>query len=163
MAVRWVYHCVCIYRCIHLKELAVRGQCNVTDAGMGKVICRCNQLRVLNLKGLNHITGVCALCEDPEPTLCFITVCCMIVLQQGHTDHNVPPLDHILSRYDKAHTFKTLSLILHCIACSSQIHPIITSSSISLRIWAVNRCVPSVSTVYFYWPNSITFSHAELN
>jgi hypothetical protein len=28
---------------------------------------------VLDLKGLPSITGMCAICEDREPTLCFIT------------------------------------------------------------------------------------------
>jgi hypothetical protein len=66
--------CVCIYRCIHLKELAVCGHCNVTDAGIRMVIGNCNQLRVLNLKGLLYITGMCAVCVDPEPTLCSVTL-----------------------------------------------------------------------------------------
>ena len=89
------------------------------------VLCHCNQLRVLDLKGLKQITGMFALCDGPEPTLSFRTLCFMIFLEQVHTDHNVPPLDYIVSRYNKAHTFKTLFLILHCIACCSQIHPII--------------------------------------
>jgi len=74
VAVRLVYHCVCIYRCIHLKELAV-GWCNsVTDAGISMVISHCSQLRVLDLMGLEYITGMCAVCEDCESTLCFITM-----------------------------------------------------------------------------------------
>jgi hypothetical protein len=76
--------CVCIYRCVHLKELAVCCCPNVTDPGISMVICNCNQLRVLNLFYLDYITGMCAVCEDPEPTLCFITVCCMIFVQQVH-------------------------------------------------------------------------------
>ena len=73
VAVRLVYHCVCIYRCIHLKELAVCW-CVVTDAGMSMVISHCNQLCVLDLMGLPSITGMCALCKDRETTLCFITM-----------------------------------------------------------------------------------------
>jgi hypothetical protein len=84
MAVRSVYHCVCIYRCIRLKELKVSSCNKITDAGIGMVISHCNQLRVLNLAGLRHITGMCALCEDPEPTLCFITLWGMICLEQVH-------------------------------------------------------------------------------
>jgi bacterioferritin-associated ferredoxin len=43
---------------------------NVTDAGIRKVINHCNQLRVLDLTGLS-ITGMCTLCENPEPKLCL--------------------------------------------------------------------------------------------
>jgi len=84
MAVMWVYHCVCIYSCLHLKELAVFGCCDLTDAGISMVICQCNQLPVVNLKGLTYITAMCALGEDPEPTLCFIIPWCMVFLQQVH-------------------------------------------------------------------------------
>jgi len=34
------------------------------------VISHCKELRMLDLLGLS-ITGMCALCEDPEPTLCL--------------------------------------------------------------------------------------------
>jgi bacterioferritin-associated ferredoxin len=84
VAVGLVYHCVCIYRCIHLKALTVCWCYKVTDAGISMVISQCNQLRILDLKGLKYITGMCALCEVPEPTLCFITLWCMIFLQQVH-------------------------------------------------------------------------------
>jgi len=84
VAVRLVYHCVCIYRCKHLKELTVCLCNNVTDAGISMVISHYSQLRVLYLIGLEYITGMCALCEDPEPTLCSVTVWCMIFLQQVH-------------------------------------------------------------------------------
>jgi len=57
-----------------LKELAVCGHCNVTDAGISMVISHCNQLRVLDLFGSKYITGMCALCEDRESTLYFITM-----------------------------------------------------------------------------------------
>jgi len=40
-------------------------------------------------------------------------------------DHKCPPLHHIVSWYNSSHIFITFSLILHCIACCSQIHPII--------------------------------------
>ena len=73
MSVRHVYHCVCTYRCIHLKELKVCSCSNVTDAGISMVVRQCSQLRVLNLYDEKNITGMCALCEDPEPTLCAIT------------------------------------------------------------------------------------------
>ena len=73
MAVRQVYQCVCIYRCIHLEELMV-SRCRVTDAGVSMVVCQCSELRVLVLRDLPHITCMCALCEDPEPILCFITL-----------------------------------------------------------------------------------------
>jgi hypothetical protein len=74
--------CVCIYRCMHLKELSVYLSCDVTDAGISMVITHCVQLRVLRLRRLMFITGMYAVCEDPEPTLCFITLCCIIFLQQ---------------------------------------------------------------------------------
>jgi len=83
VAVTLVYRCVCIYRCIHLKELAVC-RCDVTDAGISMVISHCIQLCLLNLMGLEYITGMCALCEDRECTLCFVTSWCMIFLQQVH-------------------------------------------------------------------------------
>jgi hypothetical protein len=65
--------CVCVYRCVNLKELAVSECCEITDVGMSNVITRCTQLRVLKLWGLVSITGMCSVCEDPELTLCFIT------------------------------------------------------------------------------------------
>jgi hypothetical protein len=73
--------CVCVYRCVQLKELVVRECCNVTDVGISNVVTHCTQLCVLNLSGLTDVTGMCAVCEVPEPTLCFITPCCMIFLQ----------------------------------------------------------------------------------
>ena len=84
VAVRLVYHCVCIYRCIHLKELTVYCCNNVTDAGISMVTSHCNQLHILDLMGLEYITGLCALCEVTEPILCSIILWCMIFLQQFH-------------------------------------------------------------------------------
>ena len=84
VAVRELYLRVCIYRCIHLKELAVCGCHNITDAGISTVISHCNQLRVLNLKDLPSITGMCAHCEDYESTLCFIMLFSIVFLQQVH-------------------------------------------------------------------------------
>jgi len=43
--------------CLHLKELAVFVCCDVTDAVFSMVICHCNQLPLLNLKGLTYIAG----------------------------------------------------------------------------------------------------------
>jgi bacterioferritin-associated ferredoxin len=59
--------CVCVYRCVQLKELAVCECQDVTDVGISKVIRNCSQLRVMNLYDLLHVTGMCAVCEDPEP------------------------------------------------------------------------------------------------
>jgi len=84
IAVRSIYHCVWIYRCIRLKELRVCECYNVTDSGISMVVNHCNQLRVLNLRGLRSITGMCAICEDPEPTLYFIIVWCILFLYQVH-------------------------------------------------------------------------------
>jgi hypothetical protein len=78
------FHCVFIYRCTHLKELKVCYCDKVTDAGISMVISRCNQLHVLNLRGLPFIAGMCAHCLNPEPTLCSITLWCVIFLQQVH-------------------------------------------------------------------------------
>ena len=69
VAVRLVYHCVCIYRCIHLKELSVSWFNKITDAGIIMVIRHRKQLCVLDVMGLEYITSMCALCEDPESTL----------------------------------------------------------------------------------------------
>jgi hypothetical protein len=44
-------------RCIHLKKLAVCWCDSITDTGISMVINHCNQLCVLNLKGLWCITG----------------------------------------------------------------------------------------------------------
>jgi hypothetical protein len=71
MAVKWIYHCVCTYRCIHLKELTLHECHYITDDGMSKVIRHCNQLRVLDLWDLHGIKGMSALCEDPEFTLFY--------------------------------------------------------------------------------------------
>ncbi|GFG37267.1 hypothetical protein Cfor_10960 [Coptotermes formosanus] len=71
-------------RCIHLRILSVRWCWEVTDVGISMVISHCNQLRVLDFEGLAFITGMCALCEDPESTVCFMTAWCMIFLQQVH-------------------------------------------------------------------------------
>jgi len=67
-----------------LKDLAVSWCQYVTDAGISMVISQCSQLCVPYLIGLPHTTGMCALCEDPETTLCFITLWCMTFLQQVH-------------------------------------------------------------------------------
>ena len=56
-----------------MKELEVIECRDVTDAGIIMVVRQCSQLRVLNLADLPYIKGMCALCEDPEPTLCVIT------------------------------------------------------------------------------------------
>ena len=146
VAVRLVYHSVCIYRCIHLKELTVRWCISVTDAGISMVISHCNQLCELNLLVLEDITGLCALCEDPESTLCFITgLWCPY--SRFITDNKCPPLDHIVSRHNSSHIFITFSLILHCIACCSQIHRIIIIISNDMPVTIV---FPSVTTVYFF-------------
>jgi hypothetical protein len=56
--------CVCVYRCVKLKELVVRRCYSVTDVGLRNVITNCIQLRVLNLEGLTDITGMCAVCYN---------------------------------------------------------------------------------------------------
>ena len=65
------------------------------------------------------------------------------------TDHKGPPLDHIVSWYNSAHTFITLSLILHSKACCSQIHPIIVIIHVFRDLDSEPVGFPSVSTVYF--------------
>ena len=71
VALREVYHCVFIHRCIHLKELVVYLSLYVTDAGFCMVISQRNQLRVLELWGLPCITGTCAVCDDPENSVFY--------------------------------------------------------------------------------------------
>jgi hypothetical protein len=66
--------CVCVCRCVQLKQLSIRYCCKVTDVGVSRVVHNCYQLHTLELYMLQHITGLCAVCEDPEPTLCFITM-----------------------------------------------------------------------------------------
>jgi len=68
---------------MHLKELAVFGCCDVTDAGISMVICHCSQLPILNLKVLTYITGMCALCEDPKPTFVFYNPMMYGILSAG--------------------------------------------------------------------------------
>jgi hypothetical protein len=77
-------YCICIYRCIHLKEFTVGGRCAVTDAGISMVISQCNQMCKLYMLSVTHITGMCALCEDSEPTLCFIILLCIVFLPQAN-------------------------------------------------------------------------------
>jgi hypothetical protein len=61
VSVKYVCHSVCIYRCIHLKTLALCWCWEITDAGISMVICHCNQLRMLDLLGVVRITGVYSL------------------------------------------------------------------------------------------------------
>jgi hypothetical protein len=61
VTVRWVYCVVCVYRCVHLKELEVCFCEDITDAGISSVTTNCTQLRALNMWGLQRITGVCSL------------------------------------------------------------------------------------------------------
>ena len=78
-----------------------------------------------------HYRYVCT-----EPTLCFVTLCVWYSYSRFITDHKGPQ-HNIVSRYNSAHIFMTLSLILHCIACCRQTLPIISS----LRICGVTCCV----------------------
>ena len=67
------------------------------------------------------------------------------------TDHKGPPLDHIVSRYNSAHIFITFSLILHCIACCSQINPIIIIIIIHIiKDLCGDPLFPSGSTANFF-------------
>ena len=157
VAVRLVYHCVCIYRCIHLKELAVYDCYNVTDAGIFMVISHCSQLRGLSLMGLEDITGMCALCEDRESTLCFITMVYDVLTARASLTTNA---HHWTILW--AGTFITFSLILHCIACCSQIHPIIIIIPI-FNDMPVTVVFPfSQYSIFFYWASSIPFPMQNL-
>jgi len=60
--------------------LAVHGG-KVTDAGISMVISHCNQLHTLVLRGLESITGMCALCEESGPILCFVTMVYVILIE----------------------------------------------------------------------------------
>jgi len=77
------------------------------------------------------------------------------------TDHKCPSLDQIVSRYNSAGTFITFSLVLHCIACCSQIHPIIIIHIFNDT--PVIRCVSLCHyTIFCYWASSITFPMLNL-
>ena len=63
----------------------------------------------------------------------------------------------ILSRYNSAHIFITFSLILHCMACCSQIHSIIIIH-IFKNLGSDTMCSPqSLQYIFFYWLSSLTF------
>jgi hypothetical protein len=53
--------CVCVHRCEQLKELDISFCYNITDAGISMVICNCSQLRVLKMRDVPFITGMCAI------------------------------------------------------------------------------------------------------
>ena len=144
-----------------MEELAVVWCQKITDAGISMVTSHCNQLRVLNLECLEYITGMCALCEDPEPTLCYNW--CMIFLQQFITDHKGPPLDHIVSWYNSAHNFITISLILHSIPCCSQICIIIIIIHIFKYLCSNLLCFPQSVQCIFFIGFQPEFSHAAFN
>jgi hypothetical protein len=88
--------CVCVYRCVQLRELTVEeidigpfyGIYNISEDGIRMVITHCNELRILKLRGLRSVTGMCALCEMSEPTWCFITLWCMIFLGSSSLTEN---------------------------------------------------------------------------
>ena len=124
------------------------------------VISHCNQLRVLNLLDLWSITGMCALCEDPEPTLCFITLWYMILIQQVLHGFQSPTQNHIVSQYNLVHIVTTFSLILNSMNAVVK-YTSSSSSSISLSISAVTCCVSlSEYSIFYSFPAFI--SHEEL-
>jgi hypothetical protein len=53
----------------------------VTDDGVMMVISHCSQLRVLDLLGVVHITGICTFGSDPQPALHYLTPWCIVFLQ----------------------------------------------------------------------------------
>ena len=86
----WRNFIISFYRCIHLKKLEV-GECqNITDAGISMVVRQCSQLRLLRLSCISSITGLCALCENPEYSICFITISRMMILKQVHQQAQRP-------------------------------------------------------------------------
>jgi hypothetical protein len=71
--------CVCVYRCVRLKELTIGTESvsenqNVSEDGISMVLSHCNQLCILNLIGLWHIRGMCALCEVTGTITVQITI-----------------------------------------------------------------------------------------
>jgi hypothetical protein len=132
-------YCVCIYRCIYLRELAACGSSNVTDAGISMVISHCSQLCVLDLNSLEHITGMCALCEDAEHILCVITLCFMNSFIRFITDHKGPPFYLLV-----------ISSYLHSLFCNAQLCSLLwPNRPIIIILGFVPGTVvfPSVSTV----------------
>jgi hypothetical protein len=63
----------------------------------------------------------------------------------------ITPLDHIVSPYNSVHTFISLPVILHCVACCFQIHSIII-----IHIFKVSDsnplCFPQSVQYINYWP-----------
>jgi len=69
-----------------------------------------------------------------------------------------------VSRYNSVHIFITFSLILHCIACCSQIHPIIIIIIIHIfnHLGSDPLCYCQSVQYTFYWPSSITLPMQNL-
>jgi hypothetical protein len=152
---RLVDHWVWIYRCIHLKDLAVSSCHCVTDAGISMVIRQCNELHKLSFGGLPQITGMCALYWAPGITLPFIPLWCMYSYSRFIAVHKGPLVNHIVSRYNSAHIFIPFSLVLHSIACCSQIHTIIIH--IFKNLGSGPLCFPLSVQYIFCWPSSNNF------
>jgi hypothetical protein len=127
----------------------------VTDAGISMVISQCNELHKLSLVGLQKITGMCALYGDPETSLPFIPLWCIYFVSRFITDHNGPLVNHIVSRYNSAHIFITFSLLLHSIACCSQINA--TIIHIFKNLGSVPLCFPLSVQYIFCWLSTNNF------
>jgi hypothetical protein len=132
--------CVCVYRCVHLKELDVSFCYKITDTGISNVITRCTQLCVLNLMDVKSITGLCAVCNVPEPSLCFITLAVLYCYSMLITDYKARTLVHIDSQYYLAH-IHNISLLLNCRACCN--HTPSVTSCISLSQYCMFICCTS--------------------
>jgi hypothetical protein len=148
--------CVCVYRCVHLKELDVCGCSKITDAGISLVINNCSQLCALNLWGLMHITGICAACEVPELTLCFITMLYDIL----SADSSLTTQAHnwTILWAGIIQLFVNFYLTLHCKACCTHSPTLSTS----LTIYAVTGCCPRSVQYMFHCPSNITFPTQNL-
>ena len=144
-----------------MKQLAVVCCRKITDAGISMVISHCNQLRVLNLEYLEYITGMCALCEDPEPRLCFITMVYDILTAGSSLITKAHTWTIFVSWYNSAHNFISFSLILHCIACCSQIHHIVIIH-IFIELGSDPLCFCQSLKCIFYWPSSINYPMQNL-
>ena len=86
------------------------------------VICHCNQLHVLDLSGLEYVTGMCVFCEDPGPTSYFITLQSMINVQQVNQCLQRPTTEPYCEPVHFSFYLHNFSLILYFIACSRQIN-----------------------------------------
>jgi hypothetical protein len=89
---------------------------------------------------------------------------CMLydILQRVHHCNKGPLIHHIVSRYNSAVILINFSLILHCIACFSQIHPFIIIIHIFKYLCTDPFCFPQ-SVQYIFIGLAALIFPAKLN